>query len=230
MKRSIFLFLIFHLLGFTWPWEVSVSNPKNQSTKAWVQNETRLLKTKASNIDSEVLRRSLIAYSNARAKGMDHKQILTVIDYSKPSYEKRLWVFDLKSNRMLYNTWVSHGKNSGAVNSTSFSNEVHSLQSSIGVFVTGETYFGNLGYSLRLNGLEPGINDNAYRRATVMHGARYVNADTIRRYGRIGNSWGCPAVSTELVRPIINTIKNNTVIFAYYPNRHWLSHSQYLSV
>ena len=105
---------------------------------------------------------------------------------------------------------------------------MHSLQSSLGVFVTRESYFGGHGYALRLSGLEPGINDNAYRRATVIHGARYVNAATARRYGRIGRSWGCPAVGNELAEPIINTIKNNTLVFAYYPDRHWLSHSRYL--
>jgi hypothetical protein len=227
-QRLLFLFILFNLFGFTWPWDVTVPNPNDMSTNQWVQTQTRILKAKASNINTEVLRLSLIAYSKARKRGLDQKQILTVIDYSKPSYEKRLWVFDMRSNKTLYNTWVSHGKNSGDVYATSFSNRVHSLQSSIGVFLTEETYFGGLGYALRLNGLEPGINDNALRRATVMHGARYVNAETVRRYGRVGRSWGCPAVSTDLVKPIINTIKNNTLVFAYYPDRHWLSHSRYL--
>ena len=212
IKRILFLLVTINLLGYTWPWDVSVANSNDLSTNNWLQNQMYSLKSKASNIDSKVLRLSLIAYLKAREKGMDHKQILTVIDYSKPSYEKRLWVFDLKNSKPLYNTWVSHGKNSGDIRSTSFSNRVHSLQSSIGVFVTGESYIGGLGYALRLNGLEPGVNDNALRRATVIHGARYVNAETVRRYGRVGHSWGCPAVSKDLVRPLINTIKNNTVI------------------
>lgn len=228
IKRLCFLFIIVQLLGFSWPWDVYVANPRDPSANHWLQTQMRLLKSRSSNIDSNVLRLSLIAYMKARQRGMDHKQILTVIDYSKPSYEKRLWVFDLKSGRALYNTWVSHGRNSGDVQPTAFSNKVHSLQSSVGVFLTGESYVGNLGYALRLNGLEPGINDNAYRRATVIHGARYVNAETVRRYGRVGTSWGCPAVSKDLVAPIINTIKNNTLIFAYYPDRQWMRHSKFL--
>ncbi len=228
IKRICFLFFVVQLFGFSWPWDPHVTNPSEPGANEWLQTQMHLLKARSSNIDSDVLRLSLIAYLKARQRGMDHKQILTVIDYSKPSYEKRLWVFDLKSSKPLYNTWVSHGKNSGDVQATSFSNKVHSLQSSIGVFLTGESYMGNLGYALRLNGLEPGINDNALRRATVMHGARYVNAETVRRYGRVGTSWGCPAVSKDLVGPIINTIKNNTLLVAYYPDRWWIGHSTFL--
>jgi len=229
LQRVVILCAVMELLGFSWPWEINVADPTDPHAHAWIQQEMHTLKAQAANIDTNVLRLSLIAYLKARSQGLDHQQILTVIDYSKPSYEKRLWVFDLKkSHPLLYHTYVSHGKNSGDVWATSFSNKVHSLQSSLGVFTTGESYMGNLGYALRLNGLEPGINDNAYRRATVIHGAPYVNDEAVKRYGRIGRSWGCPAVSRELVRPLINTIKNNTVLVAYYPDRHWMSHSRYL--
>jgi hypothetical protein len=229
LQRAIFMFSLVGLFGFSWPWAVSSPNTISYGTNNWVQHQVRILKSNAANIDTKVLRLSLIAYMKAREKGVANKQILTVIDYSKPSYEKRLWVFDLRNGKTLYNTWVSHGRNSGDINATSFSNSVNSLKSSIGVFVTRQPYMGHLGYALRLSGLEEGINDNAYRRAVVIHGARYVNEDTIRKYGRIGRSWGCPAVSQSLTKPLINTIKNNTLVFVYYPDRQWFSHSQFLA-
>lgn len=193
-----------------------------------IDTQVKTLKAQAQNIDTKVLRLGLVAYKNAKAQGIAKKDLLTVIDYSKPSTAKRLWVFDLKNSKTLYNTWVTHGKNSGNNRATSFSNRSGSLKSSIGLFVTDRTYFGKLGYSLKIRGLERGFNSNAYDRAIVVHGASYANADIIRRYGRLGRSWGCPAVSHRLARPIINTIKNKSIIFAYYPDRRWLAHSQYL--
>jgi L,D-transpeptidase-like protein len=156
--------------------------------------------------------------------------LLTIIDYSKISSEKRLWVIDLNREKVLFNTWVSHGKNSGSLSATSFSNQPGSLKSSIGVFLTDTTpYMGGNGYSLRLKGLERGINDNAYRRDIVVHGAWYVAPDVARRYGQIGRSWGCPAVSEKLAHPIIDTIKNRTLVFVYSHDRYWLNRSTFLT-
>jgi hypothetical protein len=231
--RILFLSLsIFTLCGFTSPfvWLFGASNHEPYGTTEWLNKEMQILHSQASNIDTEVLRLSLIAYLNAERRGYhDRKKLLTVIDFSKPSNERRFWVFDLARGRALYNTFVSHGKNSGGINATSFSNSMGSLKSSLGLYLTEEPYVGSVGYALRLQGLEPGINDNAYRRDIVVHGAPYVNAATIRRYGQVGRSWGCPAVSSELARPIINTIKEHTLVFAYYPDRSWLSHSQFLA-
>lgn len=230
--RIVFLLAIFSLTGFSWPFSDLFSTPNYEpfGTSTWLNRQMEILKSQAPNIDTKVLRLSLVAYMKARQRGMDNKQLLTVIDYSKPSSEKRLWVFDLKRGKTLYHTWVSHGKNSGGLNAYSFSNSVGSLKSSIGVFVTTEEpYVGSVGYALRLRGLEPGINDNAYERNVVFHGAWYVNAATIRRYGQVGRSWGCPAVSDDLAKPIINTIKDNTVVVAYYPDRKWLNHSRFLT-
>jgi hypothetical protein len=187
------------------------------SSSDWVAKETKVLKL------------SLQAYTKARQKGLDNKQMLTIIDYSKPSTERRLWVVDLKSGKVLFNTWVSHGKNSGNLMATSFSNQPGSLKSSIGVFLTNQPYMGGNGYSLRLSGLEQGINDNAFRRDIVVHGAWYVHPDVIKKYGQIGRSWGCPAVSPSTVGPLINTIKNNTLVVVYYPDRNWLNHSTFLA-
>ena len=231
LNRLVFLFTTIALLGFSWPFSVLFSKSVTEpvGSQAWIQKEFQVLKQHASNINAEVLRLSLTAYANAKKQGVTvTKPLLTVIDYSKPSSEKRLWVFDLKSGKELFNTWVSHGRNSGAANANSFSNSSGSLKSSIGVFVTDEPYIGKNGYSLRLKGLERGVNDNAYNRDIVIHGAWYVNPDTINRYGQLGRSWGCPAVSKDLAQPIIDTIKDDTLIVAYYPDRNWLTHSQFL--
>jgi hypothetical protein len=229
LKRLLFVFLLTGLLGFSWPLPWLFSNPNNApfGTNAWIQKEIMLLKSQAGNIDDKVLRLALTAYLNARKHGFAGKQMLTVIDYSKPSSEKRFWVFDLYRNRTLFNTWVSHGKNSGNINATSFSNNPGSLKSSLGVFLTADPYMGKNGYSLRLRGLERGVNDSAYSRAIVIHGAVYANAGS---YGKIGRSWGCPAVSPSLAKPIINTIKERSIVFAYYPDRKWLSRSPFLSM
>lgn len=228
MKIRFFLLsfcLLFTLCGFAWRY--SQNNYTPISSNNWVEKEAKLLK--ATGLNPNVLKLSLVAYNKAKQKGLTNKHLLTVIDYSKPSTEKRLWVLDLDKGKVLFNTWVSHGRNSGGTYSTSFSNKPGSLKSSIGVFLTDNPYIGGNGYSLRLRGLEQGVNDNAYDRFVVVHGAHYVNPDMIRRYGQIGRSWGCPAVSPDLSRSLINTIKGKTVLFAYYPDRNWLSHSKFLA-
>jgi len=233
LKNIFFLCLLFSCFGFSWPFLSGANNTTNSytstSSSGWVNRETQILISQARNFDSHVLRLALTAYKNAQKKGYTHKRLLTVIDYSKPSSQKRMLVVDLNRNRVLFNTFVSHGKNSGALNATSFSNNPGSLKSSIGVFVTDQTYQGKNGYSLRLRGLEKGINDSAYSRAIVIHGAPYANPANIGRNGRLGLSWGCPAVEPTLAKPIINTIKQGSVVFAYSPDRRWLSHSSFLS-
>ena len=199
-------------------------------TESWVNNQFNIINSQAKNIDPLILKMSLTAYIRARRHGLDNKQLLTIIDYSRPSTERRLWVIDFKTERVLFNTWVTHGKNSGDVQATSFSNEPGSLKSSIGVFLTtGEPYVGNNGYSLRLLGLERGINDNAYRRDIVVHGAWYASYHVAKQYKTLGRSWGCPAVSEKTVRPLINTIRDKTLVFVYYPDRHWLNNSAFLT-
>lgn len=222
MKINQFLFLaaVTSLFGF--------STPTDANTSDWIKKEIRLIKSDAKNIDSSVLRVSLTAYKHATEQGYAKKDILTVIDYSKPSTARRLWVFDLKHGKTLFNTYVTHGKNSGNLNSHDFSNREGSLKSSIGVFVTDHAYFGTHGLALKLKGLEHGINDNAYKRHIVMHGASYATPDIIKQYGRLGRSWGCTAVSPRLAKPLINTIKDDTVIVAYYPDRAWLHKSAFL--
>jgi len=144
--------------------------------------------------------------------------IISIIDFSLPSNKKRLFVIDLKNYKVLHNTLVAHGKNTGAEWATSFSNQHSSHKSSPGFYVTRETYQGKHGLSLRLEGLEAGINDHAYERGIVVHGANYVSESLANARGFIGRSHGCPAVPDQASRPIINTIKEGTCLFIYHPS------------
>ena len=153
---------------------------------------------------------------------------LTIIDYSRPSTAKRLWVFDVKRRTLLYEELVAHGSGSGDNLARAFSNESNSHQSSLGLFRTDETYVGKNGYSLRLHGLDTGFNDHAYDRAIVMHGAPYVSDDVARTQGRLGRSWGCPALREGIAREVIDTVKGTGLVFAYYPDPAWLTASKYL--
>jgi len=193
-------------------------------------NDTvKAITAKAPSLNPEALKLGLQAYSKVREEGRDQKQLLTIVDYSKPSTEPRLWVIDLKDNKVLFHEYVAHGKNSGDNEATSFSDRPGSLKSSIGVFLTANPYYGQHGYSLRVQGLERGFNDNALSRAIVFHAAAYVSSDFAQSYGRLGKSWGCFAVNPSVADSLINTIKGGTVVFAYYPDKHYLSSSQFLS-
>jgi hypothetical protein len=176
-----------------------------------------------------VLKLALEAATCASDKGLvKRKDRLTVIDYSLPSTEPRLFVFDLASQKLLFRELVAHGKNSGGDRANFFSNESGSEASSLGLFVTADTYFGGNGYSLRLRGLEEGVNDMAWERAIVMHGAYYVSREAIRALGRLGRSWGCPALRAEIAKKVIDTVRGGTPVFAYYPDQGWLSRSAFL--
>ncbi len=155
-------------------------------------------------------------------------QRLAVIDYSRPSTEPRMWVFSLADARLLYFEHVAHGKHSGTNLTTAFSNVEGSLQSSLGLFSTTETYVGGNGYSLRMDGLEPGINDRARERLLVIHGAEYVNPLQALRQGRLGRSYGCPAVRVGVAHELIDSLKGGQLLFAYYPDAQWLQGSRFL--
>jgi hypothetical protein len=165
----------------------------------------------------------------ARRQGLlDGFRHLAVIDYSLPSTKPRLWVFDVARGKLLFQELVAHGRNTGEQIAERFSNVEGSKMSSLGLFQTAETYYGSNGYSLRLRGLDAGFNDNALARAIVMHGAPYVSEAIAERVGRIGRSWGCPAVRQEVARTVIDTLKGGALIFAYYPDRKWLNESPML--
>jgi hypothetical protein len=176
----------------------------------------------------DVLDLALQAYRCGRSRGYIDRPLLTVIDYSLPSTARRLWVIDVDRGAVLFNELVAHGRNSGDNLAVSFSNQLGSLQSSLGLFRTGDTYIGQHGLALRLNGLEPGVNDRALERKIVMHGADYVSPAIIAAYGRLGRSWGCPALPRGVTAEVIEQIRDGSAVFAYYPDPDWLRSSEFL--
>lgn len=177
----------------------------------------------------QVISLALSALECAKSQGMKPSRNLTVIDYSLPSTMPRLWVFDLKLGKVLFEELVAHGRNTGENYAQFFSNTYGSLQSSLGLFLTKETYSGRNGYSLRIDGLEEGFNDKAMERAIVFHGADYVNTKFVQKQGRIGRSLGCPAVRNGIAQQVIDTIKGEQFLFSYYPDQQWLANSQFLN-
>ena len=176
----------------------------------------------------EVLDLALRAYECGHETGAIDGPLLTLIDYSLPSTTRRLWVIDVPRRRVLFHELVAHGENSGGNFATAFSNREGSRQSSLGLFRTEDTYVGGHGVSLRLEGLEPGVNDRAMQRKIVMHGADYVDNDVVQALGRLGRSWGCPALPQPVSRRVIERIKGGSAVFAYYPDRRWLEQSRFL--
>jgi hypothetical protein len=183
-----------------------------------------------SRMNPRVLELALRASRCAASNGVvEDPATLTIIDYSKPSIEPRMWVLDLDTRKMLYEELVAHGQGSGGNLATKFSNKPDSHQTSLGLFVTETTYVGRNGYSLRLTGLERGFNDRARERAIVMHGAPYVSQATSKQLGRLGRSHGCPAVREPIARELIDRVKGGSLVFAYYPDAEWLKSSQFLT-
>jgi len=187
------------------------------------------------NLDSlglspEAFKYGVQGYMNLVSNGtVKNDHILSIVDFSLPSSKKRLFVIDVMTGKLLFNTFVSHGRNSGQEMATEFSNDLNSFKSSLGFFVTGNTYSGEHGYSLRLQGQEVGINDNAYNRDIVMHAANYVNEKIIKAKGFIGRSLGCPAVPPSVHKAIINTIKDGSCLFLYSPDTSYISHSKIIN-
>jgi hypothetical protein len=181
-------------------------------------------------LNPEVFAKAYIGYLNLKAANKLNagKNILTVSDYSLSANKKRMWIIDLDSRKVLINTYVAHGQGTGEEYAQHFSNREGSHQSSMGFYVTGGTYVGKHGNSLHLHGMDEGYNSAAYERAIVVHGAGYVSADFIAGTGRLGRSWGCPAVSNELADTVIETIKDGTCMFIYYPEKKYMETCQWL--
>jgi hypothetical protein len=208
------------LLGLALP-----ASAQQRSSEALIERLAR----SAPALDRKVLALATRALSCAGARPGAAPATLSVIDYSLPSTRPRLWVFDLAQQTLLFEEWVAHGRNTGENLATRFSNESGSYMSSLGAFRTEEAYVGQNGYSLRLQGLEPGINDKARERAIVIHGASYVSQALIGSQGRLGRSLGCPAVRSAIARPLIDTIRGGSFVFAYYPDERWLKQSPLLN-
>ena len=209
---------------------------ENNSVKATELNEAETLYhaiefNNSNKLELDVFEKAILGFNNLKKAGKidEDSHLLTVCDFSLSSTQKRLWVIDLNDKKILFNSLVAHGKNTGEEFARKFSNTESSLQSSLGFYVTESTYNGSNGFSLKLHGMDKGFNDRALQRAIVMHGADYVSEDFIKSQRRIGRSWGCPAVPTALAKPIINTIKDKNVIFIYYPDENYLASSVWLN-
>jgi hypothetical protein len=159
---------------------------------------------------------------------LSNPSVLAVADFSKSSKQKRFYILDLQNCKLLYHTLVAHGRNSGKEFATYFSNKMSSHKSSPGFYITADTYYGSNGYSLKLTGLEKGINDKAMQRAIVMHGADYVDNSYISKLGYIGRSHGCPAVPLSVAKPIINTLKGGACLYIFTNDQRYLSRSSML--
>jgi len=184
------------------------------------------LKLDSMGLSNEAFNMAIRGFNKLRQEGkFIDKQIVTIIDFSKPSTMKRMFIIDIEQSQVLFNTYVAHGLRSGSLMAERFSNRPSSNQSSLGFYETLSTYCGKHGYSLKLNGLEKGINDKASQRAIVVHGAPYVSEGMIRMQGFLGRSWGCPAVPERLSKPIIDAIRDGSCLFIYAPNKSYLTQS-----
>jgi hypothetical protein len=184
----------------------------------------------AAGISQEAFNEAMKGYTYLeRKKLLGNTNVLTIVDYSKPSSQKRLYVLDMNEGKILFNTLVAHGRNSGLEYAKDFSNSAESHKTSLGFFITLNTYFGNNGYSLKLQGCERGINDKALERAIVLHGAGYADENFLHSNGYLGRSYGCPAVPEKVSRQIIETIKNGSCMFLYHPTKKYSAASKILN-
>ncbi len=187
------------------------------------------LKLSTLGLSKQAFEYAVKGFNFLRSSGkLNNDNILSIVDFSLPSSKKRLFVIDMENSRILFNTYVAHGRNSGKEYASQFSNSPESFKSSPGFYITRGTYTGGHGFSLQLEGEEKGINDNASSRAIVIHSADYVNENLIKSQGYIGRSLGCPALPRKYATPIIETIKNGTCFFMFTPNSKYISNSRLL--
>ena len=184
--------------------------------------------TQAPNIGDKAIQTAITAYFNAKRQHLTDKPLVTIVDYSLPSNKRRLAVADVETGKVLFYTYVAHGKGSGLVYATHFSNTPGTDASSLGVYLTGHTYYGEHGYSLRLQGLDRGFNSAAYRRDIVIHSAWYVSKTFAEQHGRMGLSWGCFALAPDVESAVVKLIQGDTVLVAYFPDPAWLDSSTFL--
>lgn len=234
-KSSGIVLLLLILSGSVLMTRAEESFTKNNQLKYRVYQKTDILYQQIDfgsdkPLSREVFQKAYWGYlSLKQARKIPADQdILSVCDFSLSANEKRLWVINLNTKKVLFHSLVAHGQGTGEEYASRFSNKEGSHQSSMGFYITGEPYLGDNGYSLRLHGMDKGYNDNALSRAVVIHGADYVSEHFIRGNKRLGRSWGCPAVPQSLARPIINTIKEGTCLYVYYPSKQYFNSSAWL--
>jgi len=230
MIYRIFPIFFFLFSSFSANPEISSNTTFKKSSENSTENNLVSAETEALNLYNaldanhhalpklESFTNALKGFYALQSKGLIQKNVLTLIDFSLSSNIKRLWIIDLNTKIILYNSLVAHGRNTGNEFADSFSNKSESYKSSLGFYATGEVYQGKHGLSLRLDGLEQGVNDNARSRAVVMHGADYVAESFIKNNSRLGRSLGCPAIPMELTKEIINAIKNKSCLYIYHPS------------
>lgn len=189
----------------------------------------KAIHAQAPNIGIQAIRTAIRAYVQVQRQRLTDKPLVTIVDYSVPSDKRRLAVADVETGKVLFYTYVAHGKGSGLEYATRFSNQPGTDASSLGVFLTSDTYYGEHGYSLRLRGLDPDFNGAAYRREIVIHSAWYVSKTFAREHGRLGRSWGCFALSPKVESAIVSLIRGGTVLVGYYPDPSWLHSSPILN-
>jgi len=235
MNYKLLPVLLFGLFSFTTP-SNNTTDPKIIASNTKVTFESKVISL-YNNLDAknfklpqlESFTKALEGFYQLKQKGLIQNDILTLVDFSLSANSKRMWVIDMSTNTVLYHSLVAHGRNSGEEFATAFSNKSESYQSSLGFYLTGETYQGKHGLSLRLDGLERGINDKARERAVVIHGADYVSEQFIKQHKRLGRSQGCPALPVELNQEIIKTIKDKSCLFIYHPSRSYKVASKLIS-
>ena len=213
--------LLFSISIISWKSDNQKSTAASSSSRNLFENYVDELyqaaNLSASGLDEAVFKKAVTGFINLKAneKISPFSSILTVIDFNRPSHEKRMWIVDLVNETLLLNTWVAHGQGSGVDTASTFSNTDNSHQSSLGFYLTDDVYFGKHGRSLHLDGLDEGFNSAARAREIVIHAADYVGESSIAQMGRIGRSWGCPAVAPDVAGTVIDHIKGKTVIFVY---------------
>ncbi|MBF6609209.1 MAG: murein L,D-transpeptidase catalytic domain family protein [Flavobacterium sp.] len=235
MIYKIFLHTALLLASFVTP-EVKESKPeiatitKELSFEAKANNTYNTLNLgKFEKPELRSFTKALEGYYQLKEKGLVKNDILTIVDFSLSANKKRMWVIDMTTNTVLMHSLVAHGRNTGDVFAKNFSNASESYKSSLGFYLTGETYTGKHGMSLKLDGLEKGVNDNARNRAVVIHGADYVSDSFIKNNSRLGRSLGCPAVPRELTKQLISTIKDKSCLYIYHPSRDGITPANFVS-
>jgi len=232
MVYNFFTSVLFLLISFN-PTTKTPTAPKHiETATALTETETVYNSIKMHSATMPAMECFSVAvkgFNRLKQEGKIKKDLLTVIDFSQSSNTKRLWIIDMSTQTVLYNTLVAHGRNSGDEYANDFSNANSSNQSSLGFYVTGEIYAGKHGQSLRLDGLENGINSNARSRGVVMHAADYVSDTFIKMHNRLGRSQGCPALPAELTKEVVNLLKDKSCLFIYHPTKSYTTSSRLAS-
>jgi L,D-transpeptidase catalytic domain len=197
----------------------------NEKIESFCSSSFAVLRSESSKPDYAVFKKALTGFFYLKATNNIKKNILTIIDFSISSKIERMWIIDINEMKVLHSCLVAHGRNSGEEFATHFSNSPSSCQSSLGFYLTGDTYIGRHGLSLYLDGVEPGINDNARGRAIVMHGADYVSTTFVNQVGRLGRSFGCPAIPMFGHEEIIKMLSDKSCLYIYYPDEKYQNSS-----